>query len=146
LREQPSPVRTVALRLLLRRPRSARDLAGALARRGFPGEEIEAALEYLTDCGYLDDVAFARAYVEGRRDRLWGRRRFEGELSARGVDRRIIQEVLGPFDPAAERERACQAARRLSAEGRGARRVAAALERRGFAGAAIRAALDQLGE
>jgi regulatory protein len=52
-----------------------------------------AVLARLVEWGYLDDRVFAEAFVRGRRER-WGALRLRTELARRGVDERIVREVL----------------------------------------------------
>ena len=51
----------------------------------------------LTELGYLDDEAFARAWVESRdRARPRGEHALRRELQLKGVDRALVDEVLRP--------------------------------------------------
>ena len=50
-----------AVQLLASRPHFRRELAGKLLQRGYPADEMEATLDRLTEQGYLDDSATARA-------------------------------------------------------------------------------------
>ncbi len=52
------------LRLLAHRPRSRAELEARLRRKGHPAEAIDHALRRLTELGYVEDGAFARAWVE----------------------------------------------------------------------------------
>jgi regulatory protein len=107
---------------------------------------VDAEVATLASVGLLDDEAFARAAVEeatGRR--LQGRRAVVASLSARGVDRAVIERALeeGAGD---EAERAAALARarvtRLAglAPDVAARRLSDLLMRRGYAPAIARRA------
>jgi regulatory protein len=85
-----------ALRLLAARQRTRRELQGRLVRAGFPADEVEEELQRLQEVGLLDDARFAADYVEHALDRrLEGRRSVAAGLSARGIDRGLIEEALG---------------------------------------------------
>ena len=81
-----------ALRSLGRRMQSRAELERKLLARTTP-EVARAVLGRLLEWGYLDDRAFAEAFVRSRRER-WGELRLRAELARRGVDERIVREVL----------------------------------------------------
>jgi regulatory protein len=88
-----------ALAMLAARAYATRELQRRLVQRGWPPEEVEAAIGRLTAVGLLDDAAYARQVT---RARVVGGgaspRRVRLELARRGVDRGIadcaINEVL----------------------------------------------------
>jgi len=62
---------------------------------GYQAALVEAAVERLTEQGYLDDEQFARAWVESRdRARPRGERALRLELTQKGVAREIVDAVL----------------------------------------------------
>jgi regulatory protein len=126
-----------AIRLLGQRPHGEVELRRKLARRSCPPEEIDRAMARVRRLGYLDDEAFARALV-AHRSRGRGPALIAAELAARGVSRELAGEALAAVTAADQ----VAAARRLAA-GAAAdpRRVAARLQRRGFAPEVVRAAL-----
>lgn len=148
--------RQTAVRLLAIRPRSAAELRIRLQRSGIPDRQIRAVVRDLTAAGYLDDLAFARAWITGRMtSRLSGLRRLRWELREKGVPAPVIeqaiQEAFEGEGVATVEERCARAliARRLSAyQGlapeRRARRIAGLLERRGFAPGTIVHVLREL--
>ncbi|XOB97478.1 regulatory protein RecX [Deinococcota bacterium DY0809b] len=81
-----------ALRSLGRRMQSRAELERKLLARTTP-EVARSVLARLLEWGYLDDRAFAEAFVRSRRER-WGALRLRAELARRGVDERIVGEVL----------------------------------------------------
>lgn len=88
--------REAAYRLLARRARSVVELRRALARRQFSAAVVDGVLAELGDRGYLDDAAFAAAFVRDRlRLRPTGRSRLVQELRGRGIDADIAAEVVG---------------------------------------------------
>jgi len=85
-----------ALRLLGRRMHTRAELERKLLARAAP-EEVRSVLARLEEWGYLDDRAFAEAFVRSRRGR-WGELRIAAELRRRGVDERIVREALAAED------------------------------------------------
>ena len=138
--------RRLALDLLARREHSRLELERKLAARGFEDGAIGAALDRLEAANALSTARFGESFVRSRVARGQGPARIRAELEQRGVSGGAAAELLaeaevdwiaaarearrkrfGPVPPADYTERA---------------RQARFLERRGFDGAAIRAALD----
>lgn len=80
-----------ALRLLAGRALTRARLREKLLDR-FPQGEVEAALARLEALGYLDDRAFAEAFVAGRLK--YGPRKLRHLLRAQGVPEAVVEEVL----------------------------------------------------
>jgi len=143
-----------ALRYLSWRPRSRTELARHLRDRGHPGPAAEAALRRCEELGYVNDRAFALAFVRDRiRLRPRGRARLRAELSARGVDASDAEAAIDAALAETEtsegellRRVAERRARSLASLDREAarRRLAAYLLRRGFGGSEVRAAVDEI--
>lgn len=135
-----------ALRLLAVRPRTRRELLLRLVRAGFERDEVDAELDRLQEVGLVDDARFAAEFVEHALDRrLEGRRSIAASLSAKGLDRRLIQETLASADrdDGTRLDRLAEArARRLRGLGPEAayRRLVSFLVRRGHEAGAARAA------
>ena len=135
-----APARALCLRLLTARARTRAELAGQLAKRGYPGDVSTRVLDRLSDVGLVDDAGFAEQWVHSRRANAGkGKRALAAELHTKGVDNEVITSVLGGINPAAERGRAEQLVRtRLRRENlsgddaRVSRRLVAMLARRGF--------------
>jgi regulatory protein len=126
-------------RLLSYRPRSESEIRRRLREAGFAPETIDAAVDRLRKSGQVDDVAFARFWVENRAEfRPRGARMVESELRSKGVDREVVREALAQDDLAPPEEQAyrvaSKAARRLAGESEGEfrRHLFAYLGRRGF--------------
>jgi len=130
----------LCLRLLTARARTRAELAGQLAKRGYPDDIRDRVLDRLADVGLVDDAGFAEQWVHSRRVNAGkGKRALAAELHTKGVDNDVITSVLGAINPAAERSRAEQLVRaRLRRENLGdedlrvSRRLVAMLARRGF--------------
>jgi regulatory protein len=129
----------LCLRLLTARARTRAELAGQLAKRGYPDDVSHRVLERLADVGLVDDADFAEQWVHSRRaNAAKGKRALAAELRTKGVDNDVITSVLGSINPAAERDRAEQLVRtklrreNLDDDARVSRRLVAMLARRGY--------------
>ena len=131
----------MCLRLLTARARTRAELAGQLAKRGYPDDLSTRVLDRLTDVGLVDDTGFAEQWVHSRRANAGkGKRALAAELHTKGVDNDVITSVLGGINPAAERGRAEQLVRAKlrretlgdDSDARVSRRLVAMLARRGF--------------
>lgn len=137
-----------ALLFLTATARSRREVERRLART-FPPETVQRVVERLAGGGWLDDLDFARRYVDSHRDH--GERRLLQDLLRRGVAREAAQaavrDALGASDPtgvameaAAKRLRSMTGVDRETAQ----RRLAGFLARRGYGFETISRALDPL--
>jgi regulatory protein len=93
------------------RSRSVDETRKRLVHLGYPAAIVEKVLERLIEIGYLDDLAFARAWVESRdRARPRGAVALRRELGRKGVPEDVVAEVLadrtqlaaGDTDPVAD--------------------------------------------
>ncbi len=125
-----------AMRLIAQRPRSEHEIAIRLRKHGLGEQDLRAVLGQLQDRGYLDDEAFARAWIENRMAfRPRGARALRAELRRKGVDSETIDAALEDFDELAAAEAASLKGMRKYASLDGAtfrRRLMAYLSRRGF--------------
>jgi regulatory protein len=134
-------LRTV-LRALERRPFARADLGRRLIRKGHPRPAVDAALDWAGARGLLDDVAFARDYVQTRAARGRGASRLTRDLLAMGVERAVINRALAAEWPEGSdrtdvpQSLAVKRAAQLGSLPRPVkrRRVLAYLARRGFTG------------
>jgi len=146
----------VAARFLGTRPRTRWELTRRLRRAGAAPDVIEATLERLAELGYVDDIAFARWWLEQRdRHAPRGRRMVEAELRQHGVPRDVIEtlrEAEAELPPETEEERARIALERhlrgrpLPADRAALQRVGMFLVRRGFDPEAVRRTLRHAAE
>jgi regulatory protein len=152
----PAAAREAALKLLERTRRTRSDLARRLRDKGYAFGVIEPVLARLAEVGLVDDVEYARAFLEARaRRRTAGRRRLEQDLRARGVSADDIAAARARLEAREGHEDETAGARRVIAQA--ARRYAkldprvrrqrlyALLMRRGFDGDTIEAALREEG-
>ena len=93
--EDPADVLDAGARFLEARPRSIDEVRGKLVRDGYREDLVAAAVTRLQDLRYLDDDAFARAWVESRdRARPRGEHALRRELELKGVERSVVDAVL----------------------------------------------------
>jgi regulatory protein len=83
-----------ALCLLKFRPRSEYELSQRLKRRGFLESNIKETLLFLKEKGLVNDLEFARIWVESRIKRNLGISRIKQELKIKGIDKDIIRQVI----------------------------------------------------
>ena len=85
-----------AARFLEARSRSVAEVRRRLTSAGYRTELVDGAIARMTDLGMLDDETFARAWVESRdRARPRGERALQNELRLKGIDRAVVDLVLG---------------------------------------------------
>jgi regulatory protein len=161
--DQGFRTRDAALRLLAQRARSEAELRQRLARRDMDPAVVDRTMTWLQERGYLDDRAFAEAFVRDRlRLRPRGRAGLIQELRRKGVDGDTAQaaadavmaaESVEDADLALDAARAwarrnaplvSAAAGSAEPRQRARRRLYGHLARRGFPPGPIRAALDHV--
>ncbi len=160
--EPPGPEAALELAAgyLASRPRSRWEVTRRLRRAGVEPQVLDATLARLGELGFIDDLAFARWWLEQRdRHAPRGRRMLEAELRQHGVGREEIETLReemataegaggippswqGPLEerdlPQTERQRARIAlgqhlrGRPVPAEPRARQRLGMYLVRRGF--------------
>ncbi|MCX5581813.1 recombination regulator RecX [Streptomyces erythrochromogenes] len=149
--------RAICLRLLTGSPRTRRQLADALHKRGIPDEVSQEVLSRYEEVGLIDDAAFAGAWVESRhRGRGLARRALAQELRTKGVHATLVEEALGQLDSDQEEQTARELVERKLRSTRGLerdkriRRLAGMLARKGYpegmALRVVRRALEAEGE
>ena len=132
---------TDCLRLLTVRARTRAELAGRLAKRGYPDDVAETVLNRLAAVGLIDDEDFAQQWVQSRqRNAGKGKRALAAELRTKGVDDELIASALSVIDAGVERVRAEQLVERKlrretfndGDEAKVVRRLVGMLARRGY--------------
>jgi regulatory protein len=121
------------------RPRSESEVLNYLIGRGYSAGVAESTLVKLRSLSYLDDETFARNWARSRSEgRGYGPKRIERELRAKGIARPLIQaavrEAFGPGDEAEKARLLLEKkfkSKKLD-DPKTLRRIAAALERRGY--------------
>lgn len=81
------------MNLLKARPYTERQLRDKLKQGEYSGELIDGALLYVKSYGYVDDRKYAEDYIEYHMATR-SRKRMEQDLMKKGIDRKLICEVL----------------------------------------------------
>ena len=89
----PARAKKKALHLLERMDRTEQQLRTKLTEGGYPPEIVEQTLEYVKGFRYIDDVRYARTYMEYRKAGK-SLRQMEQELYQKGISRADVQEAL----------------------------------------------------
>jgi regulatory protein len=150
LRDEDAVLRAIdtAAHFLGYRPRSIDEVRQNLAGKDFSPVVIATAIERLAERGYVDDLAFARYWVQNRgtfKPRSHPALRYE--LRQKGVAEDIIQEALAGLD---ETELAYAVAQQRAARLRNPteedfrKKLGGLLQRRGFSFTTVRETLDRL--
>lgn len=140
LRDAVTGARAFAARLLAIRPRSRHELLFRLEARHVPPAAVTELLAEFERDGLIDDARFARSWIDSRMaHRPSGAVRLRAELRRKGVDRHTIEDALkSRLGAGEEAAHALSVARALARRYRpldhktAYRRLAGALERRGF--------------
>jgi regulatory protein len=137
------------LQMLARRELSTARLRARLLEREHTAEEVDSAIERLTESGALDDARVARAYIEtALRVKGRGRLRIQRELNEMGIPRDLASAALADaFGAVDERSLIARAItkklrgqRKIDSPGEYAR-VYQFLMRQGFSPSAVSGAL-----
>jgi len=89
-----------AMEYCARSERCTRDTKIFLESIGTNDDDIDAILIQLKKENFLDELRFARAYVNDKyRFNSWGRKKISYQLRAKGVQSEIITQALEVLDP-----------------------------------------------
>ncbi len=140
------------MRILAGANQSSQALTRRLRQRGYSTAAIETAVDRCRALGYVDDGALAQSLADRLQRTGHGRARVAAELRARGIERGAADSALDALG--SDEEPAMEVGRRLlerellrgDDDGNIRRRVAAALQRRGFSGSTIAATLRGLSQ
>ena len=137
-----------ALQFLSYRPRSESEIRTRLRRRGFDDASIETTLARLRELGLVDDLAFAKSWVENRETfSPRSPRLLRLELRQKGIDAAVGDEIALGIDEYSAAYRAAQRkARNISFSDYRTfcGRLGSFLRRRGFSYEVTKHTLDQL--
>ena len=144
--------RRIALELLGVRDRSVKEMRDCLRRRRCADDVIAQVVIDFESMRMLDDRAFARRWIENRIEhRPEGVLKLILDLTRRGVDRKMVEEVLAEFnDHVGSEEAALLLLNRVKHRYRGLehdvarRRIFGLLARRGFDSVTARAAVNRV--
>ena len=82
-----------AVDILSARDRTCAQMISQLTKEEFPREAVEAAMRYLSEHHYVDDLRYACTFIALRRDRE-NRRRLTQQLIQRGVSPEVIEQAF----------------------------------------------------
>lgn len=87
--------KSAALRLVLARRRTEKEVYTALLEKGFPSGDAEEAAAYYRENGYIDHEDYARRFAhDASCIKGYGPERIRRDLSMRGVESHIIDDAL----------------------------------------------------
>jgi regulatory protein len=83
-----------AFLLLKFRLRSEKEIYQRLKKKKFPENIIQETLSFLKAQKFIDDIFFAKAWIESRLKKPLGLRRIEQELKLKGLDKEVIDSQI----------------------------------------------------
>lgn len=89
----PKRAKLCALNYLKRMDRTESQLLRKLQTLGYPEEISGAALDYVKQYRYIDDMRYACSYIEYRKESR-SLRQLEQDLMQKGISRDVIQEAM----------------------------------------------------
>lgn len=81
--------------LLAQREHSQVEIRRKLVSRGFEAGLVDEVVSAAVSAHLVDDTRFAEAYIRGKCDAGWGKRKIEAELERRGI---VLDEMPGLAD------------------------------------------------
>ena len=131
-----------ALNLLSLRPHSRKELRDKLLRKGSEPAAADAALDWLSDHGYLNDGTYAASVARHYAKKGYGAKRITAELYRRGIARELWDDALNNLpEPDDEIDRFLRSRLKDPENRDEVRKLSAALSRRGYSWEEIRSAL-----
>ncbi len=82
-----------AMHILEKRDKTEQQLRDKLLENRYPSQVVESAIDYVKSYGYIDDVSYAKRYIEYR-SRNKSRKQLKMELYAKGISNEIIAEIF----------------------------------------------------
>ena len=145
---QKSELKQTAARMASGQMLSKKEVQRRLTKKGADQQEAEETADWLESLGAVDDAGYAGVIVRHYGAMGYGAGRVRQELHRRGVPKELWDEALAQLPPP---EEAIRKFLRTKLRGRpltpeDSRRMAAALQRRGFSWQDIRPALNELGQ
>lgn len=144
-----APISNVSMHALARRGMSSREMRDYLRGREFEAGAVDDEVERLESVALLDDVALGETLVRTLRDRKGlGRSALTAELRRRQLDSTAVEIAMAGLDDD-ELEKALEIAHKRAAQLRSydtdtaTRRLSAFLQRKGYSGSVVSAAVKQ---
>lgn len=151
--EAAAVAKQVVFGRLAAQARSRSDLEQALLNKGVPAPVVSDVLDRCESSGLIDDVEFARTWVQQRQAaKGLSSRALAQELRGKGIDDQIARDALAELDPDVEVQAAHQLVRRKLRsmsqldEVTQTRRLVGMLARKGYSpGLAFQVVREELG-
>ena len=86
-----------AMHILQKRDKTEQQLRDKLLENRYPVQVVETAIEYVKSYGYIDDVSYARRYIEYR-SKSKSRRQLKMELYGKGISSEIIAQIFDEME------------------------------------------------
>ena len=137
-----------AVKLLAVKDRTEKELRDKLVQKGYEADEIDGAVEFMANYGYINDRAYAEKYLsDGINLRGHGEGRIKLELLRRGVSRETVEEVIAENMSFDASERIAEVLDRRFADAdmgnpKERNRIFAYFARRGYRSGDIRSAMN----
>lgn len=101
-------IREACFRYLSGRDHSSSELKQKVGKKGYSKEDIDLVVQNLADKGYLNDESFAAKFVQEKTElNQWGPKKIRSHLYKKGVDRRIIENVLSEQTDDLQQQQIC---------------------------------------
>lgn len=142
----PKRAKLRAMNLLKSRDYTVKQLKDKLLEGGYPEETVGAALSYVAEYHYIDDLRYASEYIS-EKESTRSRRRIEQDLLGKGIDRETLEKAWQEWEDGGGAQDEQRMIRELlekrrydpeTADIREKQRTYAFLMRKGFSGEQIR--------
>lgn len=134
-----------ALELILRRPRSVREMKDYARRKKWEIELRDRIIEKLSEKGYLDDRKFANFWLKARvSSKPISKRKLNAELLQKGIKREIIDEALVEYTDIDEQDALAALIKKKRNKYADEQKLMAYLASQGFSYGSIKEALQEL--
>ncbi len=136
--------KSAALRLVLTKKRTEKEVSDALQKKGFSRNEAEESAAYYREKGYIDHADYARRFSRDAANlKGFGPHRIARTLAEKGIENEYIEEALSQieFDLKHAMEERFGKGSRTEKE---LAKIYGYYMRKGFASSAIRSAMDAL--
>lgn len=101
-------IREACFRYLSRRDHSSSELKQKVSKKGYKESDIDQVIQNLSENGYLDDESFAAKFVEEKTElNQWGPKKIKSHLYKKGIDRKIIENVLSQQTDNLQQQQIC---------------------------------------
>lgn len=101
-------IREACFRYLSGRDHSSSELKQKVSKKGYKESDIDQVIQSLSENGYLDDESFAAKFVEEKTElNQWGPKKIKSHLYKKGIDRKIIENVLSQQTDDLQQQQIC---------------------------------------